>query len=136
MQPYQRRFLVIIVAEAVAIGMFWLFLRLSRPGWETSEYPFIILYSLPLGALVLLCNWPVRRLRSRPALYVGAAIFSSIGAAIAWTAAALFLTGGYLLAADANPLWCWAAAALVATAVNLGLQSVRAGRASSSQAAV
>ena len=119
MRPYQRRVLVLAVTEAVAVGMFWLLLRLDPPGWETHEYPFIWLYSLPLGGVVLLCNRPLRRLRKRAWLYVSTSVVSGVVAAVIWTYAALFLTGGYLLAADANPLWCWAVAAVAATCVNL-----------------
>ena len=119
MRTYQRRVLVIAVAEAVAVGMFWVLLRLYSPGRETHEYPFILLYSLPLGGIVLLCNRPLRRLRRRTWLYVSMGVVSGGVAAVAWAYAALFLTGGYLLAADANPLWCWIVAALAATGVNL-----------------
>ena len=136
MRPYQRRILVITVAELVAVAMFWLLLRVYRPGWETHEYPFIWLYSLPLGGLVLLLNRPLRRLRQRTWLYVSSGIVSGVVAAVAWSYMALFLTGGYLLAADVNPLWCWAVAALAATSLNLRLARTSARPRTTRQAAV
>lgn len=120
MRSSLRRLLVMATADAVAVAMFWLLLRIDRPGWKTHEYPFIILYSVPLGALVLLFDRPIRRrLRSRRVLYVVAGIGTALTASIGWTFLAYVLTGGYLLASDVNPLWCWTVAALAATAVNL-----------------
>lgn len=71
---------------------------------STSEYPFLLLWSLPPAALV----YPAaRRLRGGPVRRVSLAALAGILIGIGWTYAALFLSGGYLLAADFPVLWCW-----------------------------
>ena len=118
-----RRLVVVATTVAVAVASFRFLVHQSLLPWQTTEYGFITVFSLPLGALVLVLERPIRRhLRRKRLLYAAAGVVAALVAAVGWTLLAYVLTGGYLLAADANPLVCWTAAALVATAVNLGVR--------------
>ena len=123
MRPVIRRLIVIATTVAVAVATFWLLVRAALLPWHTTEYGFITVFSIPLGALVLLLNRPIRRyLRRWRLLYAFADLVAALLAAVGWTFIAYVLTGGYLLAADANPLVCWVVAAVVASAVNLSVR--------------
>jgi hypothetical protein len=105
---------------AVAFAVFWLLVRLLLPGWESHEYVAIAVWSVPLGFLVLLAASPLRsRLRSRPLVRVVLATVAAVAAAVLWTFLSVVFTGGYALAFDANPLWCWTAGSLAGVAVDL-----------------
>jgi hypothetical protein len=123
MHPVIRRLVVVATTVAVAVGTFWFLVRIAQLPWQTTEYGFITVFSIPLGALVLLLERPIRRhLRHRRLLYAAAGLIAGLVAAVGWTLIAYVLTGGYLLAADANPLVCWTVAAIVASAVNLSVR--------------
>ena len=46
-------------------------------------------------------------------------VLAALVASVVWTLLAVALTGGYALAFDANPLWCWTAASLAGVTVDL-----------------
>jgi hypothetical protein len=54
MNRWIRRFIVVAVSIVGSVLTFWRLLQISPPTWETSEYPAIALWSLPLGLLVLM----------------------------------------------------------------------------------
>jgi hypothetical protein len=69
-----------------------------------SEYPFLALWSVPPALVV----YPLaRRVRGHAPRRVAIATAAGIAVGLAWTFTALFLSGGYLLAADFPVLWCW-----------------------------
>ena len=122
---------------AVAFTLFWLLVRMLRPGWVSHEYGAIAVWSLPLGFLVLLTGRPLRtRFLDRPLLRGFAALLAGLLASIAWTFLAVAFTGGAALAFDANPLWCWMAASLAGVAVDLRWPRPRDELASSREAAI
>jgi hypothetical protein len=128
---------VVATTSGVAFTVFWLLVRLLRPGWVSHEYGAIAVWSLPLGFLVLLTARPLRtRFLDRPLLRGFAALLAALLASIAWTFLAVALTGGYALAFDANPLWCWTAASLAGVAVDLRWPRRRDEFASSREAAI
>ena len=111
---------VIVTTIGVATTVFWLLVRLSRPGWTSHEYAAIAMWSVPLGFLVLLSARPVRtRFLARPIMRTVTGVLAALVATVVWTFLAVALTGGYALAFDANPLWCWSAASLAGVAVDL-----------------
>lgn len=92
---------LIAFAIAVSAGI-TAFLLSDRA--STSEYPFLVLWSLPPALLV----YPTaRRMRGDPRRRAVVATVAGILIGLGWTFAALFLSGGYLLAADFPVLWCW-----------------------------
>jgi hypothetical protein len=113
------RYLAVVAATVGgSFATFALLLRLYRPGWESHEYQAIAFWSVPLAVLVLALAKVGRRwLGARPVVIrLLAAGVTAIGAAIAWTYAAVALTGGYALAFDANPFYCWLVGSLLGTA--------------------
>lgn len=100
---------VAVVAATVggAFGTFALLLRLLRPGWVSREYGAIAFWSLPLAALVLVGATLIGRFRARPWLFRSLAVVTCIAITVGWTLLAIALTGGYALAFDANPFYCW-----------------------------
>ena len=111
---------VIAATVGVATVVFWLLVHLERPGWPSREYAAIAVWSVPLGFLVLLIARPLRsRLLARPIARTIAGALAALLAAIVWTFLAVVLTGGYALAFDANPLWCWTLASLAGVAIDL-----------------
>ncbi|MEO7360146.1 MAG: hypothetical protein ABI120_07445 [Gemmatimonadaceae bacterium] len=106
--------LALIFTVATAFLLFWILVHVRRPGWESQEYVAIVVWTVPLGLFVaglapgLRRRLAGRRLGLRPAALVGIAV----AIAVTWMFIAVALTGGYALAFDANPLWCWTAGAL------------------------
>lgn len=71
---------------------------------STSEYPFLLLSSIPPALMVLIVSSLVSGgmiIRALLSLVLGIAI------AITWTFAAYMFTGGYLMAADFPLFWNW-----------------------------
>jgi hypothetical protein len=109
MKPWVRRAVVFAVTVGASVVTFAILLRLLRPGWASREHAAILVWSLPLGMLVLAGALPLRRFlrKQSAALRALAVLLGGAVVAILWTVAAVALTGGYALAFDANPLWCW-----------------------------
>ncbi len=104
------RYLAIIAATVGgSFATFVILLYRDPRGWESHEYSAIAFWSVPLAFLVLaLGKLGRRRLRERSvAIRLAVATGTTIIAAIAWTFMAVVLTGGYALAFDANPFYCW-----------------------------
>ena len=129
MHRWMRRLVVIAITTATSVLTFWILLRVYRPNWETREYPAIVGWSLPLGLLVLGAAALERRWVSRrhPLARMAAAIILAADCAILWLYIAVALTGGYALAFDSNPLWCWASGSFVGMLVSVlwPLQPIR-----------
>jgi peptidoglycan/LPS O-acetylase OafA/YrhL len=114
MTRWTRRLAVIAVTLAASVLTFWLLLRLTRPGWQSHEYFAIAFWTLPLCFLVLLSAKVERRwFAQRNALIRSVAtIVLILVCSVLWTFLAVELSGGYALAFDANPFYCWTIASL------------------------
>lgn len=110
---------VISTTAAAAFLTFVVLLRLDPPGWESREYGAIAFWSLPLGGLVLVGAKMIRRFTGRPWLFRTLAVVITVAITIIWTFIAVALTGGYALAFDANPLYCWLIGAAAGMAVDV-----------------
>ena len=117
MNRWIRRLVVVAVTIVASVLTFWRLLQISRPTWETSEYPAIAIWSLPLGIVVLLVAKLPRRWLTRRSIIIRLIVSVALAgiSAVVWTYLAVGLTGGYALAFDANPLVCWAVGSLVGT---------------------
>lgn len=113
------RYLTVVAATVGgSFATFVVLLRLHRPGWESNEYQAIAFWSVPLAALVLALAKVGRRWRgARLVIRLLLALLAAVAAAVVWTYVAVALTGGYALAFDANPFYCWLAGSLLGTAV-------------------
>jgi hypothetical protein len=132
-----RWLVVMAVTVGVAFAAFVILVHVLRPGWQSREYVAIAIWTIPLGGLVLLFARLLRsRLRQRPIVRVLACVLSALVASVLWTFLAVALTGGYALAFDANPLWCWTAASLAGTATAIYWPPERAPKAVSRESAV
>ena len=112
------RYLAIVAATVGgSFATFVVLLHRYRPGWESHEYAAIAFWSVPLALLVLALGRIGRRwLRVRSlAIRIAVALVTTVAAAIAWTFVAVALTGGYALAFDANPFYCWLVGSLIGT---------------------
>ena len=138
MNRWMRRFVVIAITTGTSVLTFWILLRVYRPDWETREYPAIVVWSVPLGFLVLGAAALERRWVSRrhPLARVAATMVLAAACAIIWLYMAVALTGGYALAFDANPLWCWASGSLAGMLVAVLWPRHRAEQRSPAEAAV
>ena len=114
MADWRIRLIALVSTVAMAFALFWGLVHLLRPGRESREYVAIVVWTVPLALLMAGVAPKLRRRLSgrrrglRPAVLIGVAVAS----AVAWTFVAVMLTGGYALAFDANPLWCWTGGAL------------------------
>jgi hypothetical protein len=115
MNRWIRRFIVVAVSIVGSVLTFWRLLQISPPTWETSEYPAIALWSLPLGLLVLIVAKLPRRWFAGSSIVIRLIVSVVLAGitAVVWTYLAIGLTGGYALAFDANPFVCWAVGSLV-----------------------
>lgn len=104
-----RRALGAAVTLLVAVVVGWLAFTVG-PRESTSEYPFLVTWSIP-PALAVYVVAPL--VRGGPLRRAGTATLLGIVVGLAWAAAALVLSGGYLLAADFPVLWCWIWGAVV-----------------------
>jgi hypothetical protein len=116
-----RWLVVVFTTVLVSFLTFWLLVHLLRPGWNSSEYSAIAVWTIPLGVLILMIAKFLRRwIRHWHAIARAVAlVLSAVLAAVVWTELAIVLTGGYALAFDANPLWCWTAASIAGMSVAL-----------------
>ena len=107
-----------IVASSLT---FEVLLLIFRPGWHSREHLAFIVWSCPLALAVLAAAIPLRRsLRLRSGVFRGAVtVFAALVVAYAWTLSAVVLTGGYALAFDANPFWCWSVGSLVGLGISV-----------------
>lgn len=93
------------LVAATAIGVVAFALGSRR---ETHEYPFLVYASIPPALVVYAIARRARFLQRLDAVrWALAATAIGVLTGFAWTFAALFLTGGYLMAADFPVLYCW-----------------------------
>src|SRR5438270_135669 len=99
---------------AVTVLSFWILLQIDRPGWETHEYPALIFWTAPPALLLALLAGPIRSFLLRRSIVIRIVIPIVVAPLFAygWLWVAYYGTGGYVLAFDANPLWCWTAGAV------------------------
>jgi len=128
MTRWTRRLAVFVVTLTSSVLTFWLLLRLGRPGWKSHEYFAIAFWTLPLCFLVLLSAKLERRwFTQRNALIRSVAtIVLALVCSLLWTFLAVVLTGGYALAFDANPFYCWTIASLAGMVTAVGLPRIQA----------
>ena len=109
-----RWVVVIVVTMIVALLAFAVIIKIQPPGWQSREYSAMLVWSFPLGFVVLgVARILLKVLRGRgPIAQASGLVIGALVSAITWTGLAVVLTGGYALAFDANPLWCWTAASL------------------------
>jgi hypothetical protein len=114
MNPWLRRVIVILATLGASLLTFTLLVYLDRPGWKSQEYLSIAFWTLPLAFLVLLVTRLTRRFLRRRPTAIGSfiAILLALVTSVTWTFLAVVLTGGYALAFDANPFFCWTAGSL------------------------
>jgi hypothetical protein len=130
-----------LAAFAATIGItllaFWSLIHLLRPGWQSSEYTAIVVWTVPLALLMTALAKPLRQRVVGRALWLRAAVGLAVAVvcAVGWTFAAVALTGGYALAFDANPLWCWMLGSLAGALVALSWPDMRRGANSVAEAA-
>jgi peptidoglycan/LPS O-acetylase OafA/YrhL len=116
-----RRILVMVATGAATLFSFWFLIDMHPPPWNTTEYFGITFWSLPQAAIVLaLCARPRRWLAGRSlSVRVASALGIAVVAALLWTFAAYFASGGYILAFDASPLYSWLGGAIAGCFVSL-----------------
>jgi hypothetical protein len=135
---WARRLVVIATTLLSTFITFRILVYLMRPGWESHEYSAIVVWTVPLSFLVLLFGKLSRRWFARPTTIVRIAgsIFLALVCAVVWTYLAVVLTGGYALAFDANPLFCWGVGSVAGSLLNTQWQARAALSAKTSVAAI
>ena len=121
MNHWRVRLAVFGITIAASFAAFEILLLLQDPGWKSSEHVAIIFWSIPLGFIVLgVGSLLRRRLGTRSGGVRGFVVaIAAVAVTIIWTFGAIVLTGGYALAFDANPLWCWFIGSLAGLVVAL-----------------
>ena len=122
---WARRLAVIATTLISTFITFWIVVHLTRPGWESHEYPAILVWTVPLSFLVLLFGKLSRRwfAKRTPIVRIVGSFFLALVCAVVWTFLAVILTGGYALAFDANPLFCWAVGSVAGSLLNTQWQA-------------
>lgn len=118
---WTRRLVVIVVTLLGSVVTFWALVHFTRPGWRSHEYAAIVVWTLPLAFFVLLFGKLARKWfgqRASVVRFAGSLGIAGI-CAVFWTFLAVFLTGGYALAFDANPLVCWTVGSVAGMLVDL-----------------
>ncbi len=118
---WMRRLAVFAVTVTAGVSTFWIVVHLARPGWKSHEYVAIALWTIPLSFFVLLFGKLARRWfgRRKPFIRVVGSLIIAVVCAVFWTFLAVALTGGYALAFDADPLFCWTIASVAGMLVNV-----------------
>jgi peptidoglycan/LPS O-acetylase OafA/YrhL len=138
MNRWTRRLIVVAITMVGSVLTFWTLLRISPPSWETSEYPAMAFWSLPLGLMALLVAKLPRRWLARSSIFIRVIVSAALAGitAVVWTYLAVWLTGGYALAFDANPFVCWAVGSLLGMLTAINWPTVGIERPNSAQAAI
>jgi hypothetical protein len=120
--PIHHRYALLGGAATIVTAVFlgWLSVVLVGDG-HTTEYGFLITWSLPPGGMVYaFVRRGGHRVRRLP-LAVQSMLWTLAGATVGvgWTFLAYFLTGGYLLAADFPVMACWTLGAIAGILVGV-----------------
>jgi hypothetical protein len=109
MPRWRVRLIALLATIVASVALFSVLVHLMRPGWRSNEYLAITVWTAPLALLAAAIAPALRRRLAgrRVAVRLAVTAILAVMIAIAWTFAAVALTGGYALAFDANPLWCW-----------------------------
>jgi peptidoglycan/LPS O-acetylase OafA/YrhL len=118
---WRRRLIILAATVAASTLTFELLLLLDPPPWTSSEHIAIAVWTLPLGLLVVAMSRLLRRVVGHRATMVKLIVLPPVAAivAIVWTLAAVVISGGYALAFDVSPLWCWFVGSLAGLATAL-----------------
>jgi hypothetical protein len=106
---------IILAAVGASVLTFALLVYLDRPDRQSHEYIAIAIWTLPLAFLVLLVTRMTRTFLDRRSMITRwfLAVILAIATSLTWTFLAVWLSGGYTLAFDANPFFCWTVGSLV-----------------------
>jgi hypothetical protein len=100
-------------AVAGSLGAFSILVALRRPAWASHEHLALLVWSVPLGLLVLLLSLAVRRrvMNASVLARIAVALVAGVLSGVAWSYASYYLSGGWVMAFDAPVLFCWSAGA-------------------------
>lgn len=104
---------LVAVLASVAVAVAYL---ATNQWFGVGDLPGMLIWSLPLGALIYLCFRPlVARLGESRALWRYAALVMVGGVlGIVWTVATMLILGGWIMAFSFPVPFCWVAAGLLA----------------------